>query len=59
MKITAKVDHFGDAVTQEKYGGVSGIVATEVEVRPTGAPGSDAERIGKAHVATARWATIE
>ena len=59
MRITAKVDHFGDAVTQKKYGGMSGIVASEVEVRPTGAPGSDAKGIAEAHTAAARRAAIE
>lgn len=54
-----KVNHLGDAVAQEEFGGLSGAVANEVEVRLKGAPGSDAEGIAEAHTAAARRAAIE
>lgn len=54
-----KLDHLGDAVAQEQSGGMNGVVAGEVEVRPSGTPRSDAKGIAEAHIATALWATIK
>lgn len=32
------LNHLGDAVLQEELGGMIGLVASEIEIRPTGAP---------------------
>ena len=53
------LDHLSDAVAQEESGGMSGVVAEEVEVWPPGAPRSDAEGVVEAQVAAALRATIE
>ena len=53
------LDHLGDAVAQEQPGGLSSVVANEVEVRPTGAPGSDAKGIREAQLAAALQAAMQ
>ena len=39
------IEHLADAVAQEERGGLSGVVASEIKIRTTGAPGSDAEGV--------------
>lgn len=53
------VNYFGDAVTQEKSGGLSCVVASEIEIRPPGAPGSNAKGVVEAQIAACLQATIK
>ena len=39
------IEHLTDAVAQEERGGLSGVVASEIKIWTTGAPGSDAEGV--------------
>lgn len=51
--------YLGDAVVQEELGGLGGLVAREIEIRPTGAPRPDAKGIVEAQIATCLHATFE
>ena len=53
------IEHLTDAVAQEERGGLSGVVASEIKIRTTGAPGSDAEGVVDAQIAAARRATFK
>lgn len=53
------VNYLSDAVTHEKPGGIKHAAASEVEIRPTGAPRSDAEGVTEAQIATACGAALK
>lgn len=53
------IDYLVDAITQEELGGLSGFIASEVEVRTSGALGSDTKGVVEAQIATACRATFK
>jgi hypothetical protein len=53
------VDYLSDAVAHEESGGINRVVAGEDEIRPTGAPGSNAEGVVEAQITAACWAALK